>query len=255
MYFKYKALDLLSHSFSNNFTHVYICCFYVFTNNDIPFLSYLLQKDNSNNYNFPIIKYDNSLHQNVYNLFLLKLNENIHFKGFKIFNENLFAFYEITDIIVNPSYQSGNIFVKCLIYEILNIKQFFLNPISFFVIDFFLNNPSFCYLYDLQDSLLELPIVAFYNVNSNISRYYLFNDIILHPDYDFYQLYLSLNNTSKKQQHFITLRYAVFIKKFISFRSLTHSLLIQNLNLYDSVIISSNNSIFFQQKSQQTLLS
>ena len=65
----------------------------------------------------------NNLNDNVANYFHISLHERISFKTKEVKNGKLFVFYEITSID-NP-YKNNN-FEKCLIYEILNIRQFFL---------------------------------------------------------------------------------------------------------------------------------
>lgn len=64
------------------------------------------------------------------------LNQTTHFKGYKKFKNNLYAFYELFE---NTEIEAkNNNFEKCLIYEILNTKKIKDTNISNNVVDFFI---------------------------------------------------------------------------------------------------------------------
>lgn len=252
--YKYKAVEEFTSIDTSSFTKAYICCFYVYCCHHTPFLTYLLEKTNNNDsdseYSFPILDNCNNLNDNVANYFHISLNESISFKTQEVKNGKLFVFYEITSIHI--PYKNSN-FEKCLIYEILNIKQFKDHKISNIVSDFFLNNSYYCYLFNNQNELFEIPIIAFNYVLKTMCNYVSYNDILLEPNDDYYKLHLVYKTNHNNETHNV-LRYAVFIKEFVSFTAIQQKELCNNLHQYDSIIISKNNEIFFKNKSQTLLL-
>lgn len=252
MFFKYNAIDLLTSYEEEHFDFVRVCCYSIFLNDDKPFLSYLTNLDKNDNYNFPLLENNIYLHEKIIEFFSLKINQNIHFRGFIKYKNELLVFYELKEVYneKNEKKEKNENYKKCLIYEILNTKQINNYPISDTVIDFFTNNQDFCYLYNFKNEVIEIPIVAFQIVHKSMSNYIKYSEILLETNYDFYKLSLVYQN----KINFDTLRYAVFLNIFISINDLNEKPLDNYFNSYNSIINSKSKTICFQHKSQQKLL-
>jgi hypothetical protein len=249
--YKYKAVESLTTCDTELFQNVNICCYYVNTSHENAFLSYLLEKNEKNEYCFPIIPNNTQLLQNVCDYFVLQINEKLNFKSYEIRNGELFAFFELTINENNNCKEFISNFEKCLIYEIVNIKLINSYKISEFVINFFINNNYFCYLYDKNDRLIEIPIVAFQNVEKLMCNYIYYNEILLDPENNFYNLNLFFSLSSQKC---VSLRYAVFIGSFISFQNINFNKIDNNLDNFDTIISANDKQVYFKKKIQQVLL-
>jgi len=247
MFYKYNALSSLNSYKTEHFDTVRICCYFVFSNGTKPILSYLLQKDIKDEYNFITLENNFHLHENVRDYICSDLNQSTHFVGFKKYENHLYAFYELFENNTETKY---NNFEKCLIYEILNTKKIKSTNVSNNVVDFFLNNSFFSYLYDNNEQLIEIPIIAFKMIQESKNKYVSYNEILLEPNDDYYKLQLYFSTKEGNT----TLRYAIFLQEFISLlddnQKQTHSY----LKSFDSIIISKNKEIYFKNKSQQLLL-
>ena len=257
MYYKYNAIELLNLYENEHFENVDICCYYIYLNGINPILSYLLinesVSDKKSNYKFPVLKNDLHIHENVIDYFTLSLNQTIYFKGFKKYNNKLFAFYELNEINKKPESISVNnncIYERCLIYEILNTQKIKKINISNTVVDFFLNNSSFCYLYNTKNEMIEIPITAFQMISQSKLNYISYNEIILESNDNYYKLNLVYENEKK----YGTLRYAVFLKVFFSLNDLNKLKLDSQFKHCNSIIISNDKQIYFKDKTQQLLL-
>lgn len=249
MFYKYNALSLLNSYETEHFDTVRICCYFVFLNGTKPVLSYLLQKDIKDEYNFITLENNIYLHEKVRDNICSNLNQTTHFKGLKKFNNHLYAFYELfennTEIVAK-----NNNFEKCLIYEILNTKKSKDINISNNVVDFFYNNSFFSYLYDIKEQLIEIPITAFKLVQHSKQNYVSYNEILLEPNDDYYKLQICFHS----EEGYITMRYAVFLQEFISLLDTNQKQISSYLKSYNSMIISKSKEIYFKNKSQQLLL-
>ena len=249
MFYKYNALSLLNSYETEHFDTVRICCYFVFLNGTKPVLSYLLQKDIKDEYNFITLENNIYLHEKVRDNICSNLNQTTHFKGFKKFKNNLYAFYELFENNTEIEAKNNN-FEKCLIYEILNTKKIKDTNISNNVVDFFYNNSFFSYLYDNKEQLIEIPITAFKLVCETKINYVLYNEILLEPNDDYYKLQLYFS----KEEGYTTMRYAVFLQEFISLLDTNQKQISSYLKSYNSMIISKSKEIYFKNKSQQLLL-
>ena len=248
--YKYKAIEEITSYDTSSFSKTCVCCFYVYCCHEIPFLSYLLELNTNDEYSFPIINNDNKVYNNICEHFNISLNERISFKSHEIFNGQLYSFYEITS--TRNTFKNNN-FEKCLIYEILNIKKINKYCISDIVINFFLEKSYYCYLFNNQNEIFEIPIIAFNYVSKNTTNYVCYNEILLEPNDDFYKLELVYNNDINYDIYNV-IRYALFIRDFISLTTIQQKQIYTNLNVYDSIIISKDKQIYFRNKSQILLL-
>ena len=249
MFYKYNALSLLNSYEIEQFDTVIICCYFVFLSGKKPILSYLLQEDTKNEYNFITLENNIHLHEKVRDNICSNLNQITHFKGYKKFKNNLYAFYELFENNTEIEAKNNN-FEKCLIYEILNTRKIKDTNISNNVVDFFYNNSFFSYLYDNKEQIIEIPITAFKLVCEPNMNYVLYNEILLEPNDDYYKLQLFFSS----EEGYITMRYAVFLQEFISLLNTNQKQIYNDLKSFDSIIISNNKEIYFKNKSQQLLL-
>jgi hypothetical protein len=249
MFYKYNALSLLNSYETEHFDTVRICCYFVFLNGKKTILSYLLQKDIKDEYNFITLENNIHLHEKVRDIICSNLNQSTHFMGFKKYENNLYAFYELfennTEIVAK-----NNNFEKCLIYEILNTRKIKDTNISNNVVDFFYNNSFFSYLYDIKEQLIEIPITAFKLVQHSKQNYVSYNEILLEPNDDYYKLQICFHS----EEGYTTMRYAVFLQEFISLLDTNQKQISSYLKSYNSMIISKSKEIYFKNKSQQLLL-
>ena len=247
MFYNYKALNLLNSYEIEHFDTVKICCYFVFLKGINPILSFLLQKDKKDEYNFVTLENNNYINEKVRDVFCTHLSQSTHFRGFKKYQNCLYAFYELLE---NNIEEQNNYFEKCLIYEILNTKKIKGTNISNNVVDFFNNNSFFSYLYDNNEQLIEIPITAFKTVHNSQKKYVSFNEILLEPNEDYYKLKLCFHN----EDNFTTMRYAVFLKEFVSLVNIKQKQIYTDINCFDSIIITKKKEIYFKNKSQQLLL-
>ena len=248
MFYKYNAVSLLNSYETEQFDSLIICCYFVFLNGTKPILSYLLQKDIKDEYNFITLEKNFYLHEKVRDIFCSNLNQSTIFMGFKKYKNQLYAFYELFE---SNAETKNNNFEKCLIYEILNSKIYRNTNISNNVVDFFNNHSYFSYLYDNKDQLIEIPITAFKSIQNSKTKYVSYNEILLEPNEDYHKLQL---NSSCEEEGCSIMRYAVFLQNFISLLDTNQKQIYTYLNLFDSIIFSKNKEIFFKNKSQQLLL-
>ena len=246
MNYKYPAIDLLNTYETEQYDTVIICCYCVNLKGIKPILSYLFQKDIHEEYNFIELDNNTNLQAKIADTFSFDLNQNIIFKGFKKYKNKLYAFYKL----IENNEIISNYYKKCLIYEILNIKQIRNYNISNDVIDFFYHNTSFNYLYDNHNKLIEIPIVAFKMVPDKKYKYNLYNEILLEPNDDYYKLKLYYSN----EKSHITIRYAVFLQNFISLLNNNQKEIYTNLKIYDTIILPQNKEIIFKKKLHQLLI-
>jgi len=249
MFYKYNALSLLNSYETEHFDTVRICCYFVVLNGTKPLLSYLLQKDIKDEYNFITLENNIHLHEKVRDNICSNLNQTTHFKGLKKFNNHLYAFYELFENNTEIEAKNNN-FEKCLIYEILNTKKSKDTNISNNVVDFFYNNSFFSYLYDNKEQLIEIPITAFKLVRESKNNYVSYNEILLEPNDDYYKLQLYFSS----EEGYTTMRYAVFLQEFISLFDTNQKQISSYLKSYNSMIISKSKEIYFKNKAQQLLL-
>lgn len=249
MIYQYRALSLLNSYEIEHFDNVIICCYFIFLNGKKPILSYLLQKDKKDEYNFITLKNNNYLHEQVRDKFCSHLNQTTHFKGFKKYKKQIYAFYELLENNTETALKKND-YEKCLIYEILNTRKIKDNNISEDVVDFFYNNSFFSYLYDNNEQLIEIPITAFKTVLKSKNKYVSYCEILLEPNDDYYKLSLDFYN----QEGHITMRYAVFLQEFVSLVNVKQKQIYTDINLFDTIIVSKNKEIYFKNKSQQLLL-
>lgn len=236
----------------NSFPNVNICCYRVHNNDDIPFLTYLLQINNKKTkLNFPCLPNRASLHNDVYDFFGLNINSKIVFKGFKVFNNELYSFYELKSKSNPKSILKINTdFYFCLLHEIVNIQLYQNTDISTEVTHFFTSNSSFCFLFDMKNNILETPIIAYKMHPLHLKQYLDEYEILLEHDYNFYELYLEYITDFDKNNCYIN-RYAVFIKSFVTLKTVSIDEVQNELQYYDSILtsISNNSKILCKNKS------
>ena len=173
----YKGETFLSKSFDSditNYNSVFICPYTINNISKFPFIRFLLIKNifELEFIQVPILEKMNSdefLNFSKLCLFNLLnsiddrnyINE-INFKGYYEYNNNLYLFFDITkcELNINDIYQS-NLFWFTLLDEILNHKHLCNIQINKNITDFFVNNDAFCFLLNNDDNSYEIPIVGY----------------------------------------------------------------------------------------------
>lgn len=108
------------------------------------------------------------LHSKIYLYTFLNLTnfnnflETINYKGCYIENNKLYIFYDLTNckIQLNDIYRDSKVWV-CLLDEIVNENKVCSFNVSEDVVDFFINNLEFCFLYNKNNEKYNLPIAGY----------------------------------------------------------------------------------------------
>lgn len=157
---------------------VNLCIFRIVTRqNSLPFLQYLLYKDddmnilrfpsfNSNDSNINnLIRTANSMYENIIGSHTNFGIEN--YKGLHVSESGeIFIFYNYVDTrhgIIEPPYKKeDDEWWWCLMDEICNWRKVLSFEVSPDVVSLFYKNPNFIYLYKQNYDKIEIPIVAYY---------------------------------------------------------------------------------------------
>jgi hypothetical protein len=181
-YYDYKAVNNLDknidHLLSNNqILSIHILAFEVNNEAKNPFLKYFLHKNESTEVlDFLTLYFSEEftntnlieLHSKIYLYTFLNLTnfnnflETINYKGCYIENNKLYIFYDLTNckIQLNDIYKDSKIWV-CLLDELVNENKVCDFNVSPSVADFFVNNFEFCFLYNKNNEMYNLPIAGY----------------------------------------------------------------------------------------------
>jgi len=159
---------------------IYICCYHVNTEGQMPFLEYLLHKSSGDRLTFPTIDitiqdrvhaiYATSvyLHDNLMNA-LPESTRSVIFKGFRLFRDELYIFYHST------RREFTNNFEFCLIDEIMNTFLVYRYHIDATVTRLFLNDYSLLFLTNNCGVCYETPVAGYITCEpSRINYLYIF---------------------------------------------------------------------------------
>jgi len=181
-YYDYKALNKLSKNIdyllnNNHITKIQICAFEINNDAKYPFLKFFLHKNEFNDF-LNLLSFDfndfytntNAIELNakIYLYNFLNLNnfddfsESIIYNGCYIENKKIYIFFDLTNckLQINDIYSDSKIWV-CLLDEILNENKVCNYSVDKNVIDFFINNLDFCFLYDKNNEKYNLPIAGY----------------------------------------------------------------------------------------------
>lgn len=158
---------------------IMLCAYNVNTENIKPFLTYLLYnntdttEDSDNLFYFPFINYNSSIElvKQVEDqfLFLTKFDISLNVKGFLINNKIPFIFIE-TSSLTNENKRDSK-YVWCMIDEIINQKKIYNVDIHKSVSSLFYRNPDLLYLYNKENTPIEVPTILYTSDNYNISSF------------------------------------------------------------------------------------
>lgn len=158
-----KCLDGRNYEFKGN---AFICSYIIQYVEKMPYLMYLLEKNNDE-FKFPQFRVQDS---NFYFDVETKLQEisesNIIFKGTKILNDNLYVFYQIQGEFHPEIMTKNDIWWFATIFEILYENMLLQKPIHKSVSNIFIQHSNLMYLTD-NDKIIETPIVCFIGENKN----------------------------------------------------------------------------------------
>lgn len=162
----------------NNYNQINLCVYIVNLSGKIPFLRYMLCKNNFDNFlSLPILpifnlfeKYNLENYSKVFLSGILKFNDfenfnkNVVFDGYYEYNNELFLFFDLSllndDLYIDETYSSTDIRFA-LIDEIINHKHVCNIPVNNNTTDFFIKNNSINFLYDQNNESYEVPVVGY----------------------------------------------------------------------------------------------
>ena len=178
-YYSYHAINSLQFNIDNLLDSaqtykVNMCAFDVNNQHKYPFLKYLLYKNKtSNKCYFPpfFITSDKSedIVQRATNLIKKLLDnvsqtaDNVVFNGFKVLNNNIYIFFDLTQCAIKQSdllWNSNNLWFA-IIDEIINTKTICNILIDECVTHLFIQNTDLCFLQNRGNKDYTLPIVAY----------------------------------------------------------------------------------------------
>jgi hypothetical protein len=249
-YYYYEAMEHLDQDIdeylqNNSINKITISAFQINDEKKYPFLSYLLCKNPlDESFNLPCIplNYTNINTVNIITItqiFLLSVlsleNSKDHldlleFKGFYVFNSEIYIFYDLTKSILKIKYAYDDICFG-LISEIVNNQSICNYQINNDVSNFFLNNTDFCFLKNKDDIIHELPIACYVGKSGHM-LYFTFifgvskseNSALFGPYYYFtnyenaikqieYECNKNNDSNSKGKTPFGLIRFALFMEK------------------------------------------
>lgn len=162
----------------NNYNQINLCVYIVNLSGKIPFLRYMLCKNNFDNFlSLPILpifnlfeKYNLENYSKVFLSGILKFNDfenfnkNVTFDGYYEYNNELFLFFDLSllndDLYIDETYSSTDIRFA-LIDEIINHKHVCNIQVNNNTTDFFIKNNSINFLYDQNNESYEVPVVGY----------------------------------------------------------------------------------------------
>jgi hypothetical protein len=187
-YYNYKALDRLDtdideYMSENRVTKIEICGFEIDNSGISPFVKYLFEKDiltNILDFPFERLNYDNLTSESLimytkiklFNMLQLSNYEKydiaIKFKGFWVLDDIIKIFFDLTEckIQLNDIFATNSMWF-CLLDEIVNYQSILHFNIDESPVSFFKNNMDFCFLYDTNNDMYEVPSVYYSGKNSS----------------------------------------------------------------------------------------
>jgi hypothetical protein len=176
MYYNYPIKNFLTKDFDNtNVNEILLCVYTVNTSGKYPFIQYLLSNNMFNNLTLPVLPRFSSFSKNnlisyatVFLSSILQVvdfeefNSEIGFDGFYEYKQNLYLFFDVTKCKLNIDDNCSSTPLRfALIDEIINRCYVCDIMISSETVNFFIDNNSINYLYDLKNQEYEHPIVGF----------------------------------------------------------------------------------------------
>lgn len=165
MEYTYSGLNILNKNdtFERTFETVYVCAYKIDTRAMIPFIQYLLYKNNA--LTFPSFKYTNANSSTIINdtivllSFLFKSPSiNCLYNGYLTMDDDLYLFFDISN---NNEIITGQKLWFSLIDEIINYNNICNFQIESTVSTLFLNNNQLLTLHDVEGNEFETPVVAY----------------------------------------------------------------------------------------------
>ena len=191
-YYNYDVLNILEENIdelliTNTFKNITICAYEINNTSLNPFLKYLLYKEKiTDNLDFPIVDISifsmntiqliKFIQGYLFTILLLTNFENffktIEYKGFYIFEENLYIFFDLTNckLMIHDIYKINKTWF-CIMDEIINEKHICNIKINETVSDFFINNNKFIFLKNKKDKIYQIPIIAYTGNNHKMLNF------------------------------------------------------------------------------------
>ncbi len=191
-YYNYDILNNLEENIDDilsnkKIKNIQICAYEINNDSQYPFLKYLLYNHSlDQNLDFPIVDISifsmNSyelidfIQNYLYSILLLSDPEHflktIEYKGFYIFEENLYIFFDLTKckVMICDIYKINKTWF-CIIDELINEKHICNIKINESVSDFFINNTHFIFLKNKEDNYYQIPIIAYTGKNHKMVNF------------------------------------------------------------------------------------
>ena len=227
----YPGLDKLTNTIDINVNAkvLHICCYYVNTEGQMPFLEYLLHKSSGDRLTFPTIDITIKdrvhaisetsvyLHDNLMNA-LPESTRSVIFKGFRLFRDELYIFYHST----RREFTSN--FEFCLIDEIINTFIVYHYHIDNTVTRLFLDNQPLLFLTNKAGMCYETPVAGYILCELSRANYvYIFGPNKAGGDMMFGEYYyFTSDSISASGSGFV--RFALFIGKCLVKQNLIYDL-------------------------------
>ena len=170
----YTGLDILQQDVEINLSDkIHICPYYVNTSGKLPFLEFILKKQDSDNndmltfpcfYNtpeLPITEYSNVMLEMIYHSYKLTLGT-YEYKGGIKREKNVYLFYDFSscNIGVHELYRNNDAWLVTM-DEIMNHTHVCNFPIDPNVTDFFVDHIELVYLRDNNNVIIEIPTIGY----------------------------------------------------------------------------------------------
>ena len=193
----YSGLNILNKNtdFERTFETIYICAYKINTSGAIPFIQYLLYKNDTLNFpSFkPILNYPFASTASTMLSFLLKSTKTDYtYNGSLIMDDDLYLFFDISNETI-----TGPKLWLSLMDEIINYNNICNFQIESTVSALFLNNNQLLILHDTDGNPYETPIVAFSGQHDSLLNFtFVFgvSDIETSGNYSFTDYQHSIKN-------------------------------------------------------------
>jgi len=214
----------------NEYNKIYICPYSINFEGKEPFLMFLLTTTEFDELIFQEVLNDENITSlellNYSKVCLYELIDNkegfedftksIAFDGFFEYDNNLYIYFNITN--VNMQINEDFIHPKCLVIidEIVNVRTVCNTIIHSDVSDLFIQNEELCFLYNENNESYEIPIVSYVDKPQNKTNFtYVFretvqNEKIFGPYYYFTNYSNAIDNSIKNNNKGL-IRFALFI--------------------------------------------
>jgi hypothetical protein len=161
--------------FNNETTYnnIYLAVYTINNIGDIPFIQYLFIRD-FELFNLPNVTAISKLRKNEITSFYKQyiaetleinyddsVNKMIDYNGYYFYKDDVYLFFDVSKYHIDKFNNSVNTYMFAIIDEMINYQHICNIPIDPKISLFFINNSTFCYLYDFTNKYHETPLVGY----------------------------------------------------------------------------------------------